>query len=146
MKIFYHKSLFILVGIVLGVGLTFLYIQEFGIPFKKVLQNISKTEENKQIKQILDDVGKLIILPEDEEPVLATITDVYSLVKEQPFYKGAKDGDIVIVYQKSLKAIIYSPQRNIIVNVGPVSMQPEETKEKQEIPVDEEETKNTTKK
>ncbi|MFA6797518.1 MAG: hypothetical protein WCR40_02335 [Candidatus Paceibacterota bacterium] len=125
----FYKVLFILVGIILGIGLTFLYIQKYGIPSKSVLQNLSKVEEVKQIKQIVDSVGKLMLLPSNEDPSIATITDVSSLVKEQPFYNGAKNGDIVIVYQKALKAIIHSPERNIIVNVGPITVQSEVQKE-----------------
>jgi len=76
-----------------------------------------------QIKELVAKVGKLIVLPTGEDPVVATINDAASLVKEQVFYKGAKNGDIVMVYQKAAKAIVYSPDRNIIVNVGPVVLQ-----------------------
>ena len=118
-----YKVLFVLVGILLGIGLTFLYVQKYGIPFEKVLQNVSKVEEDKKIQEITDSVGKLMILPKGEQPVIATITDSAGLAKEQPFYVGSSNGDVVLVYKKALKAIIYSPEKNIIVNVGPVSVQ-----------------------
>jgi len=73
-----------------------------------------------QIKELIAKVGKLILLPTGEEPVIATINDASTLIKEQPFYKGAVNGDVVIVYQKAAKAIVYSPSRNLIVNVGPI--------------------------
>lgn len=136
-KKFFYKILFILVGIVLGVGLTFLYIQKYGIPFKQVLVDASNIEETKQIKEIVEKVGKLIFLPENEDPAMATITDAGSLMKEQPFYVGSQNGDVVLIYEKALKAIIYSPERNIIVNVGPVSTTPPEVKREQVLPTEE---------
>ena len=120
-----YKALLILIGVILGICLTFLYVQKYGIPFEKVLQSVSKIEETKQMQQIIDNVAKLMILPKGEQPVIATIMDSITLAKEQPFYIGSSNGDVVLVYQKALKAIIYNPEKNIIVNVGPVSVQPD---------------------
>ena len=123
-----YGVLLILVGILLGIGSTFLYVQKYGIPFEKVLQNVSKVEEDKKMQEIVNNVAKLMVLPKGEQPVVATITDSVALAKEQPFYVGSSNGDIVLVYQKALKAIIYNPEKNIIINVGPVSVQPDTQK------------------
>lgn len=122
------KVALIILGIVIGIGCTFLYIQKFGIPFKNVLQNVSKVEESKVLQETTEKVGKLIVLPKDETPVMATIMDAETLIKSEPFYTGARNGDVVLMYQKALKAIIYSPERNIIVNVGPVYVPPADQK------------------
>lgn len=71
-------------------------------------------------KDLLAKIGKLIILPTGEDPIVAKINDAAALIKDQVFYKGAQNGDVVFVYQKAAKAVVYSPSRNIIVNVGPV--------------------------
>jgi hypothetical protein len=76
-----------------------------------------------QIADLIAKVGKLVILPTGEQPVIATINDAASLIKQQAFYTGAINGDVVLVYQKAAKAIVYSPSRNMIVNVGPVILQ-----------------------
>jgi hypothetical protein len=136
----------LVLGLLIGIGLSFLYIQKFGIPFAKVAKTVSQVEEAKLIKLYTDNVSKLIMLPKGEEPVLATISDATALAKEQPFYAGSKNGDIVLVYQKALKAIIYSPDRNIIVNVGPVSVEQGATQNEQAPVVDTEETSTATKK
>ena len=73
-----------------------------------------------EIEQVLTQVGRLIILPQGEEPVMATVVDAEALAKEQPFYANAINGDKVLVYLQNKQAIIYSPERDIIVNVGPV--------------------------
>lgn len=69
---------------------------------------------------LLEQVRAHLILPEDEEPTIATISDVEVLVEQQPFFEGAQNGDKVLVYVQARKAIIYSPERDVVVNVGAV--------------------------
>ncbi len=108
-----------IVGILAGAGLLFVWNSyTAGNPVK-----VTSQLEQAQIKDLIAKVGKLIILPTGEDPVVATINDAATLIKDQPFYKGARNGDVVLVYQKAAKAIVYSPERNIIVNVGPIALQ-----------------------
>ena len=72
------------------------------------------------IDDVIEAVSKHIILPQDEEPVAAKIIDVDELLTTQPFYRGAINGDILLIYQTSAKAILYSPSRDMLVNVGPI--------------------------
>lgn len=116
------KASLIIIGVLIGVLITCLYVQKYGIPFNLVSNIDSKANEERILKEIVGKVGKLIVLPKDEIPVTATITDANALIQKEPFYNGSENGDIVLMYQKALKAIIYSPSRNIIVNVGPVYM------------------------
>jgi len=107
------------VGILVGAGA--LYAWNYYMV--KGATNVSSAVEQAKIKELIEKIGKLIVLPTGEDPVVATINDAASLIKDQPFYKGAKNGDVVLVYQKASKAIVYSPDRNIIVNVGPIFLQ-----------------------
>lgn len=76
-------------------------------------------ELNKQeIEKVVAAVGKLIVLPDNQQPTLATIQDVAALAKEQPFFNGAENGDKLLLYPD--KAIIYSVKNDKLVNVGPV--------------------------
>ena len=114
-----------IIGVVVGAGALFVWNNY-------VVKNpakIASQMEEAQVKEIVAKVSKIIILPTGEEPVVATINDAASLIKEQPFYKGAKNGDVVLVYQKAAKAIVYSPERNVIVNVGPMFLQDQQTQE-----------------
>jgi hypothetical protein len=70
---------------------------------------------------LIADVGKLIALPTDEKPTVATITDVDKL-KDQPFFKNAKNGDKVLIYTTANKAILYRPSENRIIEVGSVNI------------------------
>lgn len=69
---------------------------------------------------IVTRVGKLMILP-DEDPMIYSIQDQHSLVTRQAFFDNAEKGDILLLFVKSKMAVIYSPARDIIVNVGPVA-------------------------
>jgi len=73
-----------------------------------------------QARQLLADVNKIILTPKGEDPIIATINDASGLIKTQPFYAGSRNGDIVLIYQKAAKVIVYSPERNMIINVGPI--------------------------
>jgi hypothetical protein len=73
-----------------------------------------------EISEILDKVKKHIILPEDEQPSIAEIKDVENLKKDFAFYKDASNGDKLIIYENARKAIIYSSEKDLIVNVGPI--------------------------
>lgn len=71
-----------------------------------------------QVQQVVARVSKYMVLPSGEEPSVSVIADVATRAEQQPFYRGAKDGDILIVY--SSRAIIYDPKENKLVNVGPI--------------------------
>jgi hypothetical protein len=77
--------------------------------------------EEKEAKALASKVGKLIILPEDEVPTIATVSDPEAL-KNQSFFADAKKGDKVLIYSKAQKAILYSPSVNKIVTVAPLSI------------------------
>jgi hypothetical protein len=66
-------------------------------------------------------VGKLVILPEGEEPVLATVTDKEKL-KDQPVFAKAENGDKILIYSIAQKAYIYNPTKNVIVDVVSVNI------------------------
>jgi hypothetical protein len=61
-----------------------------------------------------------MILPKDELPNIATITDAEKISAGQPFYKDVQNGDLVLLYSKNAKAVIWSPSRGLIINVGPI--------------------------
>lgn len=71
-----------------------------------------------EVEDILSKVGRHIVLPADEIPELATIQDAEALAAEQAFFEGAINGDKLLVF--SQKALLYSPSRDILVNVGPI--------------------------
>lgn len=86
--------------------------------YQKIVKNpdiINKQET----AWVLERVNKLIVLPQDETPTMATVLDK-DKVKDQEFFKNAENGDKLIVYAKAKKAVLYRPNINKIIEVAPV--------------------------
>lgn len=73
-----------------------------------------------EIKSVVNKVANLMLLPSDETPQVAAISDAESLAKTQAFFANAKNDDQILIYLKEQKAIIYRPSENKIINVGPI--------------------------
>lgn len=114
--------------IIIFIGITgYIYYQYQKVTTKS--RNSQITSQAEVIK-IAGDVGKLIVLPTDETPTIATVTDIQKL-KNQPFFKNATNGNVVLIYTISKLAIIYDKKRNIIVNVGPVNFSAKQSEKAQ---------------
>jgi len=87
---------------------------------QQLLNNPSATA-NAEAKQLIIEVGKLMVLPTVEQPTVATVSDVTKLI-DQPFFANAKNGDKVLIYTQSKKAILYRESINKIVEVAPVNL------------------------
>lgn len=85
---------------------------------KNMLPNPNVTPVD-EVTDLLNRVGKLMVLPKDETPSIRTISDLEK-VKGQSFFANASLGDKLLVYEKNKKAILYNPTKNVIVEVGPV--------------------------
>jgi|GEM_PF-1032975 len=75
----------------------------------------------KEVAELITEIGTKMILPVGEEPAIFDITDPAQLASQQAFFVGAEQGDKLLVYSTTAKAIIYSQSRGLIVNVGPVT-------------------------
>lgn len=76
-----------------------------------------------QADAILQQVGKLIELPANETPTMATITNAASVKQTQPFLANAENGDVLIIYTNAHTAILYRPSEDKLIAVGPVTQQ-----------------------
>jgi hypothetical protein len=86
----------------------------------QIKKNPNKVSQD-ETRALIDKVGKLIVLPSNEDPTIATVTDL-SKLKEQVFFANAKEGDKVLIYTNAKKAILYNPTDNKIVEVAPVNI------------------------
>jgi uncharacterized protein YpmB len=85
------------------------------------LKNNPQAATEQQTQELVEKVGKLITLPSDETPTIATVEDKSKLAN-QAFFAQAENGDQLLIYTKAQKAVIYRPSQNKIINVGPVSI------------------------
>jgi len=90
------------------------------------LKNDPQKAGQVELENVLEMVGKIMVLPANEQPTLATVTDLAPL-KDQPFFVNAKVGDKVLLYTSSRKAILYDPVANKIVEVAPINIGPAPT-------------------
>lgn len=86
----------------------------------------SQIQAEQEAQKTIEDVGKLILLSKDETPTVATVTDIDKL-KDQPFFKDAKNGNKVLIYPNLKQVIVYDPIANLIINVGSVSFTDDKT-------------------
>jgi hypothetical protein len=82
----------------------------------------SSSAENSKtnFRALIEEVGKLIILPDNEQPTVATVTDLEKL-RGQPFFTNAQVGDTVLIYSLAKKAILYRPNENKIIELAPLN-------------------------
>lgn len=83
--------------------------------YKEAIKNPEIVVQDEK-KDITEKVRKLIELPE-EEPLIATITDKEKL-REQVFFSKAQNGDKILFFMNSPKAILYRPSTNKIIEVS----------------------------
>lgn len=80
-----------------------------------------ETSTEDEAKQLASEVGKLIELPSDEVPTIATVTDA-TKVQDKPFFAKAQNGDKVLLYAKSSKAVLYRPSAKKLIEVSALNL------------------------
>lgn len=78
---------------------------------------------SKQVSDVISKVAKLVVVPKDETPTVATVAHADKL-RGQTFFANARDGDKVVVYGKEKQAILYRPSTNQIVTISTVQTAP----------------------
>src|SRR3989338_4746524 len=91
-------------------------LKELSVQLEQVNPNAQANKE--MAKQVLSKVRRHLVLPTDVEPTVATIVDVKALREQNVFYNKAENGDHLIV--TSDRAILYDPDKDIILDVVPV--------------------------
>ena len=120
------KILLIALIVLLSLG-GFVYGQKLRGDNKKLLTQIAQLQKdpqavaNEEVAALVAKVGKLVVLPQNEQPVVATVTDVTKL-KDQPAFANAQNGDKILIYTNEKKAYLYNPTKNVIVDVIPVNL------------------------
>jgi uncharacterized membrane protein len=115
------KVIYLIIIVILALGL--LWSLTSYLNARKQISILSDPQKKAEVEKVETDallasIGQHIILAKDEEPMVATIKDIENLSAKEPFYKDAKDGDKIIIYPESQRAIIYNPENDILVNVG----------------------------
>ncbi|MBA3724052.1 MAG: LytR C-terminal domain-containing protein [Candidatus Levybacteria bacterium] len=122
-KGFASKSLLVIISfsilVLVAAGFAVYYFMQYQNS-QSLLKDPQKATAQETGK-IVDEVGRLIVLPQNEQPQIATVSDVNAL-KQQSFFAQAKNGDIVLIYTKAQKAVLYDPVQKKVVEVGPINV------------------------
>lgn len=74
-----------------------------------------------EAKIVFDKVNKLALVPQNETPTLAKVSNP-ELLKDQAFFIDAKKGDVVLIFSNSKKAVLYDPVQNKIINMTTINL------------------------
>jgi hypothetical protein len=113
-----HKTFYLLLIILLivaSVSSGYFYNE-----LRKMKQDPNVLAEN-EARSVIEKVGKLMLLPTDETPTIATVAEPEK-IKDQPFFANVKKGDKVLIYKNAKKAILYDPVANKIIEVAPLNI------------------------
>ena len=118
------KKLFFSVLFLLIMGAGFSGTAYYYNQYKKIRNNPQMVSQE-ETEFIVSRVSNLMELP-DENPSLATVQDVEKL-KEQKFFEKAQNGDKLLIYSQAMKAILYRPETDKIIEVAPLALNQSET-------------------
>src|SRR5258708_15640946 len=118
---FSSQSLLIFIGFGIVLVTAVSIAVYFYLQYRKTQSELNKSTQSNVQAALIEEVGKLIVLPTGEQPQVATVSDIMRL-KGQSFFVHARNGDKVLIYSKAQEAILYDPIVNKIVEVGPISL------------------------
>lgn len=114
-KKFFYLLVIIIIAIIAGSSYFYIRYQNA----QKLLGSPASVSRD-EVEEIVASVGSLMELPKNEDPTIATVSNKEKLA-DQPFFNNAQNGDKVLIYTKSKKAIIYRPSTNKIIEVSLVN-------------------------
>lgn len=123
--------------IALAAGLGWTYYQYYKAQQKIAYLSTVKAQQEiaqKEIDVTMAKISKHILLPAGEKPTVARIEDAKTLASQQAFFKGSSNGDQLLIFASSSKAIIYNPTKDVIVNVGPIFNEPQQNQAATDLP------------
>lgn len=115
------KILFPIVFVVLCVLAAIPAVYVYRTYIKPQVPKDPQQAQAEELQQVLSAVSKLVELPTNETPTVATVSDKEKL-KNQAFFVRAENGDKVVIYTNEKKAILYRPSTNKIVEIAPVNI------------------------
>lgn len=108
--------------LIIGVGGLVLSKNKQVVKPQDAQNNQQKTPEQ-ETKSLIEEIQKLIDIPTDEQAISLTVTDAVKL-QAQPFFKKAKNGDKVLYYPASRRAILYDPAAKRVLDIGILDISP----------------------
>lgn len=80
-----------------------------------------QNEAQNEAQELKAEVSRFMELPSAETPTVATVVDAEK-VRNQSFFKNSQNGDKILLFASSGKAILYRPTTKKIIEVTPISL------------------------
>lgn len=112
------KVLLITVAIIALVGIS--YAGYSYMKNRSDEQKVPVVVRGSDASSIIERVSKLTDLPKTETPVIATINQAERVKTTQPFYANVENGDLLLLFPGKELAILYSPTKDKIINIGSI--------------------------
>lgn len=115
-----NKTTKIIVGVVVIIAIAAI---AFALNQNKKLQDVKNSTQEvatTEVEKIISDVSKHIVLPANETPSAAVVSDL-SKLKGQPFFERAELGDVVLVYANVRRVVLWRPSTQKIVEVSAIN-------------------------
>jgi hypothetical protein len=120
-----NKSKIFRIVIIIFIILIILTLSFFTFYFYKKSNNINnlsnKELSTSEINKVIKKVQAIVVVPEEETPSVAMVTDP-TLLSAQSFFASAKKGDIVLLYSSLGKVILFDMQIGKIIDIAPIDM------------------------
>jgi hypothetical protein len=119
------KAILIIIIVMILAGSAYLVEKKHGyiggMYNKYIMRNVVNTEvlTVDQQTDVITAINRHMIFPKETDLTMSRIADAKGLADKQDFFKEALDGDLLITIVRTKQAVIYSPSRDRIVNVGP---------------------------
>jgi len=98
-------------------------IERSVVPGISASQGVTSQTTTKGSGDMVATIGKHVLLPQDETPIVAQVSDLTPL-RGQAFFAHAAVGDVVLMYPKSQRAILYDPKLDKVIEMAPLSVSP----------------------
>jgi len=109
---------------ILALAVLFLGSSALGLFYYREMSSLKKNPQKiaqEEVNTTVSMVSRHMVLPQGEIPTVATVTDPETL-KKQPFFFNTVTGDKVLIYASALKAILYRPELDRIIEVAPLNI------------------------
>lgn len=87
------------------------------------LKETTQSSRQEISEEVLQKVRTHFYISENQQPTVATITDVERLKQVSDFYSRAQNNDYLIIISDPPRAILYNPDENVILDIVPVTLE-----------------------
>jgi len=112
-------NIIILIIVLVSLSLSFYFYYQL----HNLKNNTNSGSGNQEVKDLVNKVSKLYLVPSNEDPTIATVSDP-EILKTQSFFSLSEKGDKVLIFTKAGKAVLYRPSINKIIETAPIKNNP----------------------